>query len=453
MTKSHSFLSPKLDRFPGAMGAFFLGASLCLGTFCGSVYGQESAADAGSVESKEQDSETEPKPTAQVEESDSEHKESETRDSVELTPEQEAMEKERLAELEIRLSTFRKKRDELRELQFAQRSRYIRYVNGINRGPAERDQYYASRIASRTKLNETYDASLDVARVGYDKEALTFLVTWLQNRNNHDIYDLSTYEGSARMIDSGSRFLYLFQAASRSAIVVGEFASAKQLLELIKDENREDVDKALEYHLEKHEEFFLYEKKIREEEADLELPQVRLRTTQGDVVVELYINQAPRTVAHFIGLVEEGFYDDNDFYQVIDHLVALTGDPSGTGDGNCGKFLIDEHEVENARKALRGSLVMAKVPVPDTKGEYYPHSASSQFAISLLPIIQMSEKQTVFGSVVEGMECVCRMRRVDPSKEKKKGEIVFPADRIIEATVIRRPEKLAEPKYVQLPQR
>jgi peptidylprolyl isomerase len=164
-------------------------------------------------------------------------------------------------------------------------------------------------------------------------------------------------------------------------------------------------------------------------------------------VLELFLDQAPSTVSNFIRLVEERFYDELDFYQVIDHLLALTGDRSGDGTGNSGKFLVDEHEREDARNAFRGSLVMAKIPIGET-GKFVPNSASSQFAIFYLPVVAVPESQTVFGRVIEGMDVISRLRRVDPHKEKKKGEIVLPPDRVIEATVIRRPETLPEPEYV-----
>jgi peptidylprolyl isomerase len=196
---------------------------------------------------------------------------------------------------------------------------------------------------------------------------------------------------------------------------------------------------------------YLAEQEIRkkEEQAD-DLPRVKLRTSEGDVVLELYINQAPSTVAHFIGLVEKGFYDGLDFYQVIDDLLILTGDPSGLGDGNCGDFLIDEHDRADARKALRGSLVMAKVPTSPKGADFFPNSASSQFAILMVPIVGIEKQQTVFGRVIEGMNNLAALRRVDPSKEKKKGEIVLPSDHIIEATVIRRPKTFPQPNYVKL---
>lgn len=109
---------------------------------------------------------------------------------------------------------------------------------------------------------------------------------------------------------------------------------------------------------------------------------------------------------------------------------------------------MDEHQNENARAGFRGSLVMAKLPTGET-GKFVPNSASSQFAILLLPVTSVSKEQTIFGRVIEGMDAISRMRRVDPSKKKEKGEVVQPPDLIIEATVVRRPETLPEPDYLQ----
>lgn len=368
-----------------------------------------------------------------------------------LTPEQE---KEYREELARRIEKFKTTRDELEEAIWQQRVTYIHYANGEVRNPDAADQFYAQRKKARELLDQTFEAALDVSRIGMDKEAATFLITMIQHRFEHDIYDLSTMEGAARMIDGGSKFTFLFQACARSAVVTGNFEMAKNLFEAVDEEQREDTDLSLAFYLDQLKENFEKEQRQVERDAALEepLPQVLLRTSQGDVLIELFIKNAPSTVAHFISLVEDGFYDGHDFFQVIDDLLALTGDPTGAGDGNCGKYLLDEHQSENARPGMRGSLVMAKTP-KGTTGEFFPNSASSQFAIFLLPLANASEHQTIFGRVIEGMDAVSRLRRVDPSKKKKKGEVVLPPDLILEAKVVRRPDVLPEPVYVQIPGR
>lgn len=354
-------------------------------------------------------------------------------------------------ELQSLIDSFRGKRLELEKAIGDQREIYIRYLNREEYSPERREAFYKMRDRVRELLDETFMAAVDVLRLGFDEEAGTYVATLVQHRHNTDIYNFETLEGALLLINGGSELKYVYETAARSAVACGEFDIAKSIYERMLDDNQDDIDSRLEYNLEEYREEFMTEFAIREAEIKEDrLPRVLLNTTQGDIVVELFLDQAPSTVTNFINLVEEGFYDGLDFFQVIDHLLALTGDPGGTGEGNSGRFLVDEHTRPDHRKSLRGSLVMAKIPAPGGQpGVFIPNSASSQFAISLLPILAASQEQTVFGTVIEGMDVVSRMRRVDPFKEKKKGEVQYPSDSIIQATVIRRPEVLPEPKYFQ----
>ena len=166
------------------------------------------------------------------------------------------------------------------------------------------------------------------------------MATMIQHRHELDIYDQPTLEEAARLIDGGSNLRYLFEAAARSAVVCGEFEIAKKIYDALSEEKQEEVDNRLKFNLEQYRDQYQAEAAIRELEIQrTDCPRVLFKTTQGDVVVELFLDQAPSTVSHFIRLVEDGFYDGHDFYQVIDHLLALTGDPTGLGMGNCGKYL------------------------------------------------------------------------------------------------------------------
>ena len=81
------------------------------------------------------------------------------------------------------------------------------------------------------------------------------------------------------------------------------------------------------------------EQKVREEDVKGEpLPQVRILTTKGEMIVELYENQAPGAVGNFIHLVEQGFYDGLQFHRVLEHFMAQTGCPDGDGTGGPGYF-------------------------------------------------------------------------------------------------------------------
>ena len=353
-------------------------------------------------------------------------------------------------ELQARIDQFRAKRQELEKAIGHQSEIYIRFLNGEQNSPEDREAFTEQRNKVRAILDDAYLSALSILQIGFDEEAATFMATMIQHRYGRDIYDAPTLEGAARLVDGGSQLKYLFETAARSAVVCGEFEIAKKIYDAMLDENQEEVDSRLEFNLDEYRKQFESEAELRKaERAEDRLPRVLFTTTQGDFVVELFIDQAPSTVSHFIRLVEDGFYNGLDFFQVIDHLLALTGDPGGTGTGNCGQFLRDEHARPGARKALRGSLVMAKIPMPDDSNSFIPNSASSQFAILLLPILTASEQQTVFGTVIGGMDVVSRLRRVDPYKEKKTGEVLYPPDSIIEATVLRRPEVLPEPEYVR----
>src|SRR5579863_8149222 len=87
----------------------------------------------------------------------------------------------------------------------------------------------------------------------------------------------------------------------------------------------------------------------KEENAKEKLPQVLLKTTKGDVVVELYEDEAPNTVANFISLVEKGFYDGTKFHRVLDGFMAQGGDPTGTGSGGPGYTIKCECTLPNHR--------------------------------------------------------------------------------------------------------
>ena len=351
------------------------------------------------------------------------------------------------------VAEFKRLRDEMEAAIGQQREMHILYLNDIDRSPAAAKRYREQRDKVRSLMDETFVAALDVFRYMPDQVAAQFLATMIQHREKQNIYNYETAEGATMLIEAGMRYRFLFLAAARSAVVVGRFETARRLYEALEGDqdqemSREDI--ALYMQLEEFEKAFGAEKELIDKEAEEDrLPRVKLKTTRGDVVLELFIDSAPSTVANFIQLVDDGFYNELDFYQVIDNTLALTGDPgNGAGTGS-GRYLIDEHTRPDARKAFRGSLVMTKIPMGES-GNFFPNSASSQFAILFLPMSRPSQEQTIFGRVIEGMEVVSTFRRVNPAKEKEKTAVQLPPDRIITAEVIRRPEKLPKPVYVQV---
>ncbi len=159
------------------------------------------------------------------------------------------------------------------------------------------------------------------------------------------------------------------------------------------------------------------------EEKAKNLPSVKLETTQGDIVVELFENEAPNTTANFISLVESKFYDGLTFHRVIPGFMAQGGDPDGDGSGGPGYTIHDECRQENHRNHFRGSLSMGKTSEPDSGG--------SQFFITFLPTGHLDGKHTVFGRVVEGMRVLAKLQRTEGVPG-----VPGPPDKIIKATVL-----------------
>ena len=187
--------------------------------------------------------------------------------------------------------------------------------------------------------------------------------------------------------------------------------------------------------------------KVRDEmtlrEADAaadDLPRVRISTSAGDIVVELFENEAPNTVANFVSLVESGLYDGTPFHRVIPGFMAQGGDPTGRGAGGPGYAIACETGLPHARKHFLGTLSMAHAG-KDTGG--------SQFFLTFRPTEHLDGKHTVFGRVIEGFEVLPKIQRTqNPDGQSVPG---VKSDTILKAEVIRKrdhvytPDKLPDP--------
>lgn len=240
--------------------------------------------------------------------------------------------------------------------------------------------------------------------------------------------------------------------AARALICEGMFEEARPFLEkMMQVQEPDEQDIRLLVTLDVLQESWQAEQERLANDPD-DLPLVELQTTRGRVLIELYEDQAPNTVANFVQLVEEGFYDGLAFYQVLDRLFAMTGDPFGDGTGDSGHKIPDESDHPDARSSLRGSLVMAKLaPTGSQTGETIPDTASSQLMILLLPITMDTGQYTVFGRVTEGMDAISYLNR-QTLEGKSEDQITAPPDRIVTATVIRKRDHDYAVRYVAPPQ-
>jgi peptidyl-prolyl cis-trans isomerase B (cyclophilin B) len=139
-----------------------------------------------------------------------------------------------------------------------------------------------------------------------------------------------------------------------------------------------------------------------------------MHTTQGTIALELFDDDAPKTVANFRKLASDRFYDGIIFHRVIPDFMIQGGCPQGTGTGGPGYTFEDEI---NSHKIVRGALAMANAG-PNTNGSQF-------FIVTTDAAPWLDGKHTVFGRVTDGMDAVdsierlptdSRDRPVDPPK-------------------------------------
>lgn len=145
-----------------------------------------------------------------------------------------------------------------------------------------------------------------------------------------------------------------------------------------------------------------------------------LKLKNGDVVIEMYPDEAPNHVKRIKELVRKGFYNGLKFHRVIDGFMAQTGCPLGTGTGGSGQKLKAEF---NRKLHKRGTVSMARAMNPD--------SADSQFFICFADCPWLNGQYTVWGEVTSGMEYVDAIKR----GEGMNGMVTNP-DEIISMAVI-----------------
>jgi len=129
-----------------------------------------------------------------------------------------------------------------------------------------------------------------------------------------------------------------------------------------------------------------------------------ISTNRGDIKVQLFAAEAPKTVNNFVFLAREGFYDGVTFHRVISDFMIQGGDPSGTGTGGPGYKFADEPGALNLKHDGPGILSMANAG-PNTNG--------SQFFITHVQTDWLNGKHGVFGKVTQGQDIVDSIKQGD----------------------------------------
>jgi cyclophilin family peptidyl-prolyl cis-trans isomerase len=125
------------------------------------------------------------------------------------------------------------------------------------------------------------------------------------------------------------------------------------------------------------------------------MSQATLHTNHGDVALELFDEDAPKTVDNFLKLSRDGYYDGLIFHRVIKDFMIQGGCPEGTGTGGPGYEFEDEI---NRHKIVRGAIAMANRG-PDTNGSQF-------FIVTTQEAPWLDGKHTVFGRVADGMDSI-----------------------------------------------
>lgn len=340
---------------------------------------------------------------------------------------------------------WRTKLDALRRLQVEYKQAPPQDQQRIER---EFDQLLTEATEMSVRLQGLVEAAFKANPKDEEKADFLFSIAYEQ-------YKQDNFEEAARLCDILLETEYKSKAvvldlAAQCAYLVNDYAKAEELIkqaEVALSQAQRPLaaeTQAMKRNLELDRKAWNEELAFREADAKPEgdpmaLPRVELETSQGKIVLELFENEAPNTVANFISLVKKGFYDGLKFHRVIGGFMAQGGDPNGDGSGGPGYSIPFESHQEPYRKHFRGVIAMAHGDSKDSGG--------SQFYIVFRrdQSRHLDGVHTVFGRVVEGMDVVSKFARLNPESQ----ETTIPnPDRIIKVTVLNARDHEYEPRKV-----
>ncbi len=295
----------------------------------------------------------------------------------------------------------------------------------------DRERYRSRHNTLKQQAEELFPKLVAAAEAAYrakpnqDQEVTAFLRATTSFLLSQDRYEEAS-RLAGLLIELGPPDTKVYETAGVAAFAMHDFDAAVRLLQ--RGEETGDLGFVSQRTLTDApacRDLWKAEQEIRSREAAADdLPRVLFRTTQGDIIVELFENEAPGTVGNFINLVEKQFYNGLTFHRVVGGYLAQTGCPKGDGTGGPDYRIPSECYSANHRNHFRGSLSMAN------EG---PHQGGSQFFITFRPTMNLNGKHTVFGRVIEGIEVLAKLDRREPNRAD-----IAPADQILEATVLRK---------------
>ena len=245
------------------------------------------------------------------------------------------------------------------------------------------------------KFPNSSDIVLNWTNVLEDQNQFTQAIAAMENLSEEQLQDPDIALVYARLLYSDNRFSDAIdslnnvnqESENASPITASRVATLKTTYE-----------EALGYWEE--------EQGIRDvEDAAGDMPTARIFTVKGPIDLTLFEDHAPNTVANFITLASDGFYDGTKFHRVLKKFMAQGGDPNSKdgaegnpGSGGPGYTIKDEHNGDDYRRHFAGTLSMANRSAPNTGG--------SQFFLTHLPTSHLDGRHTVFGRVTSGLDVV-----------------------------------------------
>ena len=315
-------------------------------------------------------------------------------------------------------------------------------------------QYVTASSADQKQLNEQWTALVksgnellpkltEAARKAYvespnaDLELARFLTKMASDAVARDDYEAAA-EISQTLIENEPDDKSVYDSAGVAAFVMNDYDKAKEYFTKAQEAGAlSSYGMQLASSVDAEKQLWEKEQEIRkaEEEAN-DLPRVKLTTNKGEIVLELFENEAPDTVGNFVKLVEDKFYDGLTFHRVLQNFMAQGGDPKGDGTGGPGYQIFCECYKPEYRRHFRGTLSM------DHAGK---DTGGSQFFITFRQTPELDGKHTAFGRVIEGMDVLAKIQRRDPQGQPPLPE----PDRILSAEVIRKRDHSYEPRKVE----
>lgn len=276
-----------------------------------------------------------------------------------------------------------------------------------------------------------------LAAPNVDLNLARFLVKLVADQIERDDFE-SAGELAQLLIDNQCELNEIYQLAGSAAFALNQFDKAEEYFQKAQETGTLTIETAKKFQsaLPEYKKLWPAEEALRKQEAEKDdLPRVKLTTTKGDIVIELFENEAPETVGNFISLVESKFYNDRVFHRVLPNFMAQGGCPVGNGTGDPGYKIYCECYKDNHRSHFRGTLSMAHAG-KDTGG--------SQFFLTFVPTPHLNGRHTVFGRVIQGMDVLAKLQRVDPEAPVKPTP-----DKILTAEVLRKRDHKYEPNKVK----